>query len=260
MSKPVFFADLDDTLFQTRRKMQDELGETPFRCAALDRSLAPRSFMTQEQAMMVDWLLEHAELIPVTARGTEETARVQIPFHSWRVMTHGAVILTPQGEADAAWQAHMLAGLAPYRERLLSMESGINALMAQRGINAWARLNYEYDGTPVYMVMKHRDSTQTAELYALADELKAQFPTEGFYFHRNGNNVAWLPDCVEKGQAVIWLLEKLRAQRGVFPVMGLGDSLSDYRFMRHCTWFGIPRRSQFSHFITEHLYGKESDD
>ncbi len=53
--------------------------------------------MTQEQAMLVDWMLEHADLIPVTARGTEEMSRVTIPFHSWAITTHGAaVVLTPE--------------------------------------------------------------------------------------------------------------------------------------------------------------------
>ncbi|KAA9652395.1 hypothetical protein F7G05_28740, partial [Escherichia coli] len=100
MNRPVIFSDLDDTLFQTRRKMVDELDLAPFRTGALDRSLEPRSFMTEEQAMLVDWMLEHAELIPVTARGTEEIARVTIPFRSWAVTTHGAVILDPQGNPD----------------------------------------------------------------------------------------------------------------------------------------------------------------
>lgn len=54
MNKPVVFSDLDDTLFQTRRKMVDELALEPFRTGALDRSLTPRSFMTEEQAMLVD--------------------------------------------------------------------------------------------------------------------------------------------------------------------------------------------------------------
>lgn len=47
MNKPVFLCDLDDTLFQTRRKMVDELDLPPFRVGALDRSLTPRSFMTE---------------------------------------------------------------------------------------------------------------------------------------------------------------------------------------------------------------------
>lgn len=74
MAKPVVLSDLDDTLFQTRRKMVDELALEPFRTGAVDRTLNPRSFMTEEQSMLVDWLLEQAELIPVTARGLKKLA------------------------------------------------------------------------------------------------------------------------------------------------------------------------------------------
>jgi hypothetical protein len=55
---------------------------------------------------------------------------------------------------------------------------------------------------------------------------------------------------VEKGLAVTWLLNKLRAERGVFPVIGLGDSLSDHRFMKLCSWYGIPRQSQFAEAVS----------
>ncbi|CAM4235508.1 HAD family hydrolase [Serratia silvae] len=257
MSKPVIFSDLDDTLFQTRRKMVDELDLAPYRTGALDRSLEPRSFMTEEQSMLVDWMLEHAELIPVTARGTEEIARVSIPFKSWAVTTHGAVILNPQGQADPAWQALMLEKLQPYADNLLAMQRKITELMAERNINGWARINYEYGDTPVYLVMKHRDSTRLDELYAIADEIEQLFPTEGYYVHRNSNNVAWLPTVVEKGLAVSFLLEKLRLERGVFPVIGLGDSLSDHRFMKLCTWFGLPRQSQFAEAISRHIFGEQ---
>lgn len=255
MNRPVVLSDLDDTLFQTRRKMVDELALEPFRTGALDRSLAPRSFMTEEQAMLVDWLLAQAELIPVTARGTQELRRVQIPFTSWAIATHGAVILTPEGQPDEQWKAHMLQSLAPYRDRLLSMQRTITAMMESRGINAWARLNDEYDATPVYMVMKHRDSTRLDELNAFADEMEQTFSTDGFYIHRNSNNVAWIPAPVEKGLAVSWLLNKLRAERGVFPVIGLGDSLSDHRFMKLCSWYGLPRQSQFAEAISQRIFG-----
>lgn len=256
MNKPVVLSDLDDTLFQTRRKMVDELALEPFRTGAVDRSLSPRSFMTEEQSMLVDWLLEQAELIPVTARGTEEISRVQLPFRSWAITTHGAVILTPEGKPDEEWKAHMLDKLSTYGERLVTMQRLITEMMEARGINAWARLNYEYDGTPIYMVMKHRDSTRLDELNAIADEIEQQFPTDGFYIHRNSNNVAWLPQPVEKGLAVSWLLEKLRAERGVFPVLGLGDSLSDHRFMQLCSWFGMPRQSQFADAIAQRIFNE----
>ncbi|NIF23064.1 hypothetical protein [Candidatus Pantoea multigeneris] len=259
MTKPVIFSDLDDTLFQTRRKMVDELNVAPFRPGALDRSLQPRSFMTEEQAMLVDWMLEHADLIPVTARGTEEIARVKIPFRSWSIATHGAVILNPQGEEDAEWRTQMLEKLQPYRSRLLDMQQAITELMTQRDINGWARINYEYDHTPIYLVMKHCDSTRLDELYAIADEIEQRFPTTGFYLHRNSNNVAWLPLVVEKGLAVSFLLEKLRAERGIFPVIGLGDSLSDHRFMQLCSWYGLPRQSQFAAQINRTIFGEQTD-
>ncbi len=41
MNKPVVLSDLDDTLFQTRRKMVDELALEPFRTGAVDRTLNP---------------------------------------------------------------------------------------------------------------------------------------------------------------------------------------------------------------------------
>ncbi|AYH07095.1 hypothetical protein [Pectobacterium parmentieri] len=259
MTKPVIFSDLDDTLFQTRRKMVNELALEPYRTGALDPSLTPRSFMTEEQAMLVDWMLEYAELIPVTARGTEEIARVTIPFRSWAVTTHGAVILTPEGEPEPVWKAQILTALAPYAEQLHTMQHGITELMAERNINGWARINYEYGKTPIYLVMKHRDSTKIEELYTIADEIEQRYPTQGFYLHRNSNNVAWLPEPVEKGRAVAYLLNKLRAERGTFPVIGLGDSLSDHRFMTLCTWYGLPRQSQFAEAIARRIFGDAQD-
>lgn len=254
MNKPVVLSDLDDTLFQTRRKMVDELTLSPYRTGALDRSLNARSFMTEEQSMLVDWLLEYADFIPVTARGTEEMRRVQIPFHSWAIVTHGAVILTPEGKPDEEWKTRMLVNLSAYHKRLLNLQYSISSLMEDRGIKGWARINYEYDNTPIYLVMKHTDSTKLTELYSIADEIESIFPTDGFYIHRNNNNIAWLPTPVEKGLATQYLLKKLHDERGTFPVIGLGDSLSDYRFMKLCHWFGLPRKSQFAEYISRHIF------
>ncbi|MBI6543322.1 hypothetical protein JEO90_07740 [Proteus vulgaris] len=256
MTKPVILTDLDDTLFQTRRKMVDELALEPYKTGALDRSLEPRSFMTQEQAMLVDWMLEHADLIPVTARGTEEISRVTIPFHSWAITTHGAVILTPEGNADTQWQNHITQSLAPYTQRLLTLQQSITQLMAERNIDGWARINYEYGDLPIYLVMKHNDSTRLDELYTIGDEIEKTFSTEGFYIHSNSNNIAWLPEPIEKGKATTYLLNKLKTERGVFPVIGLGDSLSDHRFMKLCSWYGLPRQSQFADAINTKIFGE----
>jgi hypothetical protein len=132
MNKPVVLSDLDDTLFQTRRKMVDELALEPFRTGAVDRTLNPRSFMTEEQSMLVDWL-EQAELIPVTARELKKSAAYgSLPLlgnHHAR-----AVILTPEGNPDEEWKAHMLGQLAPYQEKLTSMQRLITEMMDAKGL------------------------------------------------------------------------------------------------------------------------------
>ena len=79
--------------------------------------------------------------------------------------------------------------------------------MTEHGIDAWARINYEYGDVPVYLVMKHTDSTRTAELYTVAAEIEQQFSADGFYIHRNGNNIARAAGSGRKGHAVTYLLD-----------------------------------------------------
>ena len=55
-NRPIVLVDLDDTLFQTIRKMRQEYGFSPVRVGALDRTLKPRSFLSQKQVYFVDWL------------------------------------------------------------------------------------------------------------------------------------------------------------------------------------------------------------
>lgn len=250
---PIVLADLDDTLFQTLRKLGPKAPPaSQLRVGAYDREMKPRSFMTAQQAMLVDWMLEHAELIPVTARGTEEISRVAISFRSWAITTHGAVILTPNGCPDEEWRTIMLERLQDYHHRLLQLQEAATSLFRENGIDGWARLNFEY-GKPIYLVMKHRNSHQLHELYSVGEKLELLVGTDGFYIHKNSNNIAWLPNCVEKGLAVEFLLAKLTAKHAVRPVIGLGDSLSDYRFLKHCSWWGMPQESQFAEKIESNL-------
>ncbi|OTA20201.1 hypothetical protein Xbed_01676 [Xenorhabdus beddingii] len=258
MIKPVFLTDLDDTLFQSRRKMKGASPIPAFRVGALDRKNSPHSYMTEEQSMLVDWLLAHAELIPVTARNTEQFKRVQIFGHSWSIVSHGAVLLTPEGAVDEQWQSHMLPELMPYRDKLQEWERLCHRLIASHGLDAWARIDYEYGDMPVFLIIKHRDHDRLNELNLLAETLAQENHADfqqHFYFHQNNNNLTLLPRCVDKGMATRHLLQRLRAERGAFPVIGLGDSLSDHRFMQLCDWFGMPRQSQFADTLMTALFG-----
>ena len=66
--KPLVFVDLDDTLFQTHRKQQPT---EQHKIATTDKHGEPLSFMNQKQQFFVNWLLESADVVPVTARSVE---------------------------------------------------------------------------------------------------------------------------------------------------------------------------------------------
>mgnify|MGYP004551126555 FL=1 len=243
LQTPVFCIDLDDTVFQTARKMTaaQRAGAVP---AALDRQGRPRSFMTRRQRALLDWLNAHARLVPVTGRGTEELGRVRIPFRSWRVATHGAVVLTPDGDTDALWRTRILQIVAPVQQRLKELEGRCADFFQARGYDAFARINREY-GMGIYLVLKHRDSSRLNELHAIVRDLFPRLDLSFCALSVNDNNISLLPRGVGKAPALRHVLERMRATEET-PVIGLGDSLSDIPFLSLCDWWGMPRKSQIA--------------
>lgn len=99
-TKPLIFVDLDDTLFQTHRK------STPtaqHKVATTDKSGEPLSYMLPKQQIFVNWLLQSAEVVPVTARSVEALQRVHIPFQHGAVCSHGGTILAADQNVDQEW-------------------------------------------------------------------------------------------------------------------------------------------------------------
>ena len=246
--KPYALMDLDDTLFQTQRKI--DAWDLPTAeaenlvCATVNKRGEPLSFMTQRQAVFFNWLLASTELVVVTARDRSEIKRVKLPFTSWQVLTHGAIILTPDGETLDAWQQCLHKQLFPL----------------QKQINQFAELILEYSGQNNLVFTLHTDRFITDELtiylaikhaqkdHHLLANLAEQLPTlipdfdKHFYVHVNANNLAILPHVVHKRHAVQFLLDNyLDSKR---PSFGFGDSLADLPFLQLLDWYGMPNHGQ----------------
>jgi len=244
--KKFLFVDLDDTLFQTRKKCDpDQLGA--LEPAAFLKDGAPISFTTPRQRAFFTFANSGLTLIPATARNADAFSRVALPFTSYAVIDYGGVLLQPGGAPDAGWLALMRDDMQLALPGLRSAMALIDDFQATLGRPARARLIEDY-GTPFYIVIKDHeaDAERLAEIEAAV--LLPWLAADGadFYLHRNGNNLAVLPRALNKARAVSYLRAELEAEYGPILSFGMGDSRSDARFMAACDYAIVPNGSQLA--------------
>ena len=259
--KPYALMDLDDTLFQTQRKIDAwQVPTTDSKnlvCATVNKKGEPLSFMSQRQAAFVNWLLASTDLIVVTARDRSEIKRVKLPFNSWQVLTHGAVILTSDGVFLSEWQQRMYDVLTQIQDKLHQLTALIDSLSSATdtafsdlvltphmdSFHAGAEDSTSVTQLTIYLAIKHAQKDHQV-LADLAKQLPTLIPyfESHFYIHVNANNLAILPHTVHKRHAVQFLLQHhLDSLR---PSFGFGDSLADLPFLQLLDWYGMPNRGQ----------------
>ncbi|MGS2745175.1 HAD hydrolase family protein [Halomonas sp. LS-001] len=237
--RPVLFTDLDDTLFQTARKMVEPVCESRL---AAEATNGHHSYMTASQAAMTTWLLKATCLVPVTARSTEALSRCRIPFDSWKIASNGAVILDPDGKAELDWSQHIsrLSG---------DFEAGLEALNTETyKLNPAGRFRHwivREQGCPIYFCVK--SNGEETWLDDLEGRLRA-LAGEDFVYHRNGNNLSFTPQGISKRAAVTYLIDiRPEIRHGI--ILAMGDSLTDLPFMRLANMMMMPPASQVASAI-----------
>lgn len=244
--KPLIFVDLDDTLFQTKRKSPP----TPqHQVATLDQHGQPLSYMLPKQQIFVNWLLQTAEVIPVTARSIEALKRVHLPFQYGAICSYGGTILDAQGQVDTQWHEIQQQNLAPLQDLLRQLPDLLPQYCQHLGfIRTWTVCEHDLN---IYTVVKQnqQDDLFLSELvHVLPESILADF-----YIHLNGKNLALIPKSVSKQHAVEFFIEKYDPNRER-ALVGWGDSLSDAGFLSQCDWFGMPKNTQLAHFLTQNLH------
>jgi len=233
----IVLVDLDDTLFQSRRKCPPDVAEDRLRPLAVDTDGEANGFATPRQAALLGWLSQGVCLVPVTARSRAGLERVSL---SWRyaICAHGGVILE-DGVPCAPWQAHMAEAAPRWQSALADLEARLGRIGGRE-----LRIARIGEPLPLFLVAKHRQRDEAA-LAAVAENLAPMLP-EGWRVLLNGNNLAVLPAAVRKDAAVAALLPRLRERWPDAPVIGLGDSSSDAGFLRLCDVAAMPTDSQLA--------------
>ena len=250
---PTFlFADLDDTLFQTLEKCQGPQDE--LRAAAYLPDGRPNSYTTAAQRTWLAIAHDGMTVIPATARNLDQFNRVELPFSSYAVINYGGVVLRPDRSLDAAWLAQMRPALEAALPGLQELAALIDAHGEATGIGHRTRLVEDFS-TPFYICVKDPQKNH-ARLARIEDEVVAPWIAAGgreYFIHRNGNNIAVLPNALNKANAVRYVMDLLRVEHGEILTFGMGDSRSDARFMAACDYAIVPRGTQLARLSVEAL-------
>lgn len=252
-TKPLIFSDLDDTLFQTERKMADM---PPIDFLASTSGNGSHSYMTQAQKAAFDWLAGSARLIPVTARSTETLENCHLPFTDYRVASNGAVIIEPDGQPDQGWLSRTREISKAWTGLMIQMEAIVDVHDMDGLVRHWIVREF---GMPVYLCVKSNGPEERLDDF---QNLLADFLSEEgclpFLTHRNGNNLSFTPDPISKKAAVEYLIGKLDPE-GLIPVWGMGDSLTDIPFMSACQMMVMPMGSQVQKALPQKEFQGKQD-
>ena len=239
--QPIALVDLDDTLFQTKRKVP-HLTEDDLVLASV-ASNGSHSYMTKTQVAFAEWLLAASEAIPVTARSSEALSRVTLQFKSYAIVSNGAVILGPDGKPDAEWHDIVAANLRPLENYFGDLLAAGTAKAAELGVSirSWSVMEGDL---ATYVVFKENDGDGSR-----LQEIAPIVEKEGWVRHHNGNNLALIPPVISKRLATEFLIKRLRTEQPHRPVVGYGDSVSDFSYLSLCDWWGAPSKSQMTDLV-----------
>lgn len=237
------FADLDDTLFQSLEKCG---GQDALQPAAFLKDGSPISYTTAAQRAFIAFAQDGMTMIPATARNLDAFERVDLPFTSYAVLDYGGIVLNPDRSVDQAWLARMRDAMRAALPGLQELAGLIDAWAARTGYGGRARLIEDF-ATPFYLVIKDPDRIG-ARLAPIEHEVVQPWIDGGrdYFIHRNGNNLAILPNALDKSHAVAYVTDKLRREHGDILTFGIGDSRSDARFMAACDYAIVPSRTQLA--------------
>lgn len=242
--RPIVFSDLDDTVFQTARKMPAGSEQARLASEALNGS---HSYMSGPQALMMDWLLSSTRFIPVTARSTEALKRCKIAFEDYQICSNGAIILTPDGTPDRYWLEKMRLKAQAAEGCLRKLLAFVQNETTPGRFRCWI---VEEFGTGFYFCVK---SNGSADWLDELEEALGRIVSDQLIRHRNDNNLSFTPAAISKRYAVEYIAGKWLNDARV-PVFGMGDSLTDLPFMATCDMMVIPKHSQIDRRILRREY------
>jgi HAD superfamily hydrolase (TIGR01484 family) len=232
MQEILLFIDLDDTLFQTRRK--NSQGIIPATRTALT---GKGSYMTQAQKLFFDLFNESkkVKIIPTTARDIEQYHNTLLS-DSARIETailYFSGMILEKGHEEKQWQQQIQRAYQQLDKSILQLFIEVKAIIADHP----QFILYNVDD--YYITVKAKQDCPIAIRETIFSQLKTM-KIEGYFIHQNDRALSLLPQFLNKKFAVQYLIEKYQPSL----TLGVGDSLTDLSFMAVCDFRIFPKNAQ----------------
>lgn len=228
------FVDLDDTLFQTKRKNSNAIIQ-----ATESPNLSTVSYMSEEQNALLNMFKKdhYTKIIPVTARDREQYFRTYIsrdPFVEYASLYFGGVIMK-NGKIDNYWKKKVNLELKKTNLQINQLHSVLKERLDKKVF-----LINNIDDYYINIKNKNRlnYTVTNNECVKLINELELN----EYFIHHNDNNISIVPKSLDKKRAVEYLIDK---EKPILTI-GIGDSQSDWGFMDQCDFKIIPQYSQLN--------------
>lgn len=236
--------DVDDTLMQTSGKMPEGSVRHP---GAVDANGENLSYLSENQKTMYELFQKNSTVIPVTGRSSWAMDRVKLPFDSYKVVSHGAIILDKDNNPVNDWIQSIRSEVDSASAFMNDCFKICSDIIQERQLEVKIRF-LEDHGVPVYLSFKgKRDSLVSLSHIdilsgALEDFSVGQEST--WRIHKNGRNMAFLPPYTCKRRACEWLIKHIGIDPEGDLILTAGDSTSDLAFMGIGNVMMIPASSQ----------------
>ena len=185
-------------------------------------------------------LLSAAEWIPVTGLDEEGLLDVPAAFTSWQVLRHGAVVVNPDGEEDAAWR-RLTAETLGEREGALRMAHQAAQHIGWLGQLGTEAELHERSGLPLMVTVRHPHNISFA-LETAAREWTAWLEDGPFRGQlrliASPELLTLLPREINPESAVNYVLSQLGEETEL--TLGISAAASDAPFLALCDYAVTP--------------------
>ena len=248
MGKVIYATDLDRTVIFSERFVTEQHPVSLDKLSVSEETSSMRSYVLNEYIDKLKYLLDNRDIkfIPVTSRSIAEYKRVKLAeFSDYAIVTNGCHILF-KGKIYEPYERFV-------KENLINFENfQKNAIMAVMGITKLEKEPKIIDDA--YVFAKVNDPNEDT-----SKQLK-EFNTsnEDILIERNGRKLYATPKNINKGTALMWLINHLKVNRinteknneDNIKIIASGDSIMDASFIKYADVKIVP---QHGDILKEHL-------